>query len=46
MVIVSPILNTQCPLDQCPVTRGSAMDNYRSDPLDLSAEDQQSLDPV
>jgi hypothetical protein len=33
------------PLDQRPVTRGSAEEKYRSDPLDLSVEDQQSLDP-
>jgi hypothetical protein len=46
VVIGSPIPNTRCPLDQSPVTRGSTEEKYRSDPLDLSVEDQQSSDPV
>jgi hypothetical protein len=32
VVIGSPILKTRCPLDQSPVTRGSAEEEYRSDP--------------
>jgi hypothetical protein len=36
VAIGSPILNTRCPLDQSPVTRGSTEEKYRSDPLDLS----------
>jgi hypothetical protein len=44
----SRLTNPEYPmsLDQSPVTRGSAEEKYRSDPLDLSAEDQQPLDPV
>jgi hypothetical protein len=43
VVVGSPILNTRCLLDQSPVTRGSTEEKYRSDPLDLSVEDQQSV---
>jgi hypothetical protein len=46
VVIGSPILNTRRPLDQCPVTRGSAEEKYRSDLLDQNDEDQQSSDLV
>jgi hypothetical protein len=46
VVVGSPILNTQCLLDQILVTRGSADEKYNSDSLDLSIEDQQSSDPV
>jgi hypothetical protein len=46
VVVGSQILNTQFSLDQRPVTRGSAGENYIYDLLDLCAEDQQPLDPV
>jgi hypothetical protein len=46
VVVGSPILNIRYSLDQSLVTRGSAEEKYKSDPLDLSIEDQQLSDLV